>query len=133
MPRESFPSDSLADLRREIESVDRSIVLLIAARMDAARRALQLRVANGRQVTDEAQERQVLERSRLWARELGLSELLVQDLFRTLIEEGKARFRSNAGPAESGLVTVLLAAADGTEVGLRSVPRSQLDAVPAPR
>ncbi|MCW6167258.1 MAG: chorismate mutase [Thermoplasmatales archaeon] len=47
-------------MRNEIESVDRSIVLLLAARLDAARRALSLRAPSERRVTDPGQERRVL-------------------------------------------------------------------------
>jgi chorismate mutase len=133
MPRESCRPESLAQVRREIESVDRSIVLLVAARLDAARRALRLRVTHGHRMTDGAQERRVLERSREWALELGLPERLVQSLFSTLIEEGKARFRSSEAAADPEVVTVLLAAPAGPEVRLRGAPSLQLVAIPPSR
>lgn len=123
---------SLAQLRQEIESVDRSIVLLLAARLAAAQRALGVRVAHHRPVTDEAQELRVLERSLRWARELGVPEALVERLFRTLIEEGKARFRrSDRSPDR--FVTVLIAGPDRIGVALQNGPEPQVVPVPALR
>lgn len=133
MSQASPPPGSLADLRREIESVDRSILLLLAARLEAAQRAIRLRAAHHRRLTDGAQERQVLERARGWARELGLPEPLVDQLLRTLIEEGKARFRSTEGPQPSGLVTVLLTGPGGPPTDLQGGRGAKLVAVPALR
>lgn len=124
--------ESLARLRLEIESVDRSIVLLLAARLDAAQRALRTRTVRDRRTTDLAQERRVLRRARGWARELGLPEALVESLFSTLIEEGKARFASGRPVSDPlPVVTVLMSAPTGPE--LRNGARPQLVAVPAPR
>jgi len=111
---------SLTQLRQEIESIDRSLVMLLAARLDAAQRALRVRVPHDRRATDTVQERRVLLRSHKWAKELGLPEALVDSLFRTLIEEGKARFHSGRAPEGSpAFITVLLAGPDayGTELG----------------
>jgi len=126
-------TDSLADRRRELESVDRSIVLLLAARLDAARRALRVRVAEERQLTDRAQERRVLLRSRGWAEELGLPPDLVEALFRSLMEEGKARFRSGEAGPDAPVVTVLLSPPGGASVHLGQNPHPQLVPVPATR
>lgn len=124
---------SLTVLRQEIESVDREIVLLLAARLDAAQRAIHERVALNRPVTDGRQEGRVLERSRAWADDLGLPRELVDHLFRSLVEEGKARFLSDGTPRESPVVTVLLAAPEGPAVDLGSTPHSQLVPVPTAR
>jgi chorismate mutase len=133
MPTEGRSAQSLAQLRREIESVDRSLVLLLAARLGAAQRALRVRAAQRRGLTDLAQERRVLQRSRQWARELGVSETLVEKLFRTLIEEGKARFRATGTPPELSVVTVLLPGPEAAEAELRGAPEPQLVAVPTLR
>ena len=102
--------DPLTRLRLEIESIDRSIVLLLAARMDAAQRALRLRYAHQGRLTDREQESRVLERSRSWATELGLPRELVQALFQALMQEGKVRFHQTETPVASPVVTLLLAA-----------------------
>ena len=113
--------------------MDRSLVLLLSARLNAAHRALRLRAARHLPLTDPAQERRVLQRSRRWAREVGLPEVLVDRLFRTLIEEGKARFRHLEELPDSPFVTVLLAAPGGAKGALQRAPRPQLVAVPASR
>jgi chorismate mutase len=125
--------DTLAQVRLEIESVDRSIVLLLAARLDAADRAIRARVARDRRVADREQERRILLRSGRWAEELGVPRSLVDNLFRSLVEEGKARFLSAEGPSDSPVVTVLLAPPAGPAASPRRDPRSQLVAVPASR
>jgi chorismate mutase len=124
---------SLAGIRQEIESVDRSIVLLLSARLEAADRAIRARVAHERDVTNLAQEHRVLLRARTWAEELGVPRALVEDLFRSLLEEGKARFRGAEGRPDSPVVTVLLAAPAGSDMSPRRDTRPQFTAVPTSR
>ena len=119
--------DPLARVRQEIESVDRTIVLLLAARLDAARRALQLRLARDHRLTDREQEGRVRERGREWAEELGVSPELVDHLFGALMEEGKARFRRSEGLEESAVVAVFVAPPKGTVVHRRRSPRLELE------
>lgn len=112
--------------------MDRSIVLLLAARLNAAQRALEVRVARHQRLTDEAQERRVLGRAARWAGELGVPETIVDRLFRTLVEEGKARFRRSER-APDRFVTVLLAGPGRAGVDLRKAPEPQVVAVPSLR
>jgi chorismate mutase len=133
MPPKRPVPDPLVALREEIESVDRSITLLLAARVDAAQRAIRWRSTQTTRIVDPEQEGRVLRRSRDWAIELGLPPKLVDHLFRALIAEGKARFLSHSETAEPPVVTVLLA--DPTvpvSVGERQ-PGPELVAVPASR
>lgn len=113
--------------------MDRSIVLMLAARLDAAQRALRLRAGHGGNLTDPKQERRVLARGRKWARDLGLPPALVEDLFRSLIEEGKRRFRSVPVPPELPAVTVLLVDPALAPHDSGSPPDLQLVSVPASR
>ncbi|MFZ0699987.1 MAG: chorismate mutase [Thermoplasmata archaeon] len=125
--------DLLDRLRQEIESVDRSIVLMLAARLDAAQRALQLRAGRDRNLTDPKQERRVLARSRKWARNLGVPPALVEALFRSLIEEGKVRFQAAASTPEGSVVTVLLVDPALASSASGGTPDLQLVAVPTSR
>jgi chorismate mutase len=120
-------------LRHELESIDRQIVLLMAARLDAARRAIRVRTAQSSSITDRSQEVQILERSRAWAAELGLPPTLVDNLFRSLVEEGKARFLRGEQPPESPGVTVLLAPPRRLRSDLGEHPNPELLPVPAIR
>jgi chorismate mutase len=133
MLAEAPQTGSLAKVRHEIECVDRSIVLLIAARLDAAQRAIRLRTARAGRVSDPDQERRVLRRSQRWGDELGLPRTLVDNLFRSLLEEGKTRFQTGEKSPELPVVPVLLAAPAGSLKGLRHDPHLELFPVPASR
>jgi chorismate mutase len=133
MISDTRPSEALARIRHEIECVDRSIVLLLAARLDAAQRAIRLRTARNGRVSDPEQERRVLRRSYRWAMELGLPRKLVDNLFRSLLEEGKTRFQTGETAREVPTVTVLLAAPAGSERDLGRDPHLQLVPVPSTR
>lgn len=121
--------DGLARRRREIERLDRAIVLLLAARLEAAGRAIAWRSARGREPTDPAQERRVLLRSRRWARDLGVPEELVERLFQTLIEEGKTRFRTGGAPSGPLPVTALRDGGPTATAALEGAARTKLVSV----
>ncbi|EQD74123.1 chorismate mutase [mine drainage metagenome] len=125
--------DSLDRIRQQIERVDRSIVMMLAARIATAQRALRLRAGHDRNLTDRKQERRVLARSRMWAQDLGVPPALVEDLFRSLIEEGKARFQSATVVPEPPVVTVLLVDPVLASHDLERPPEVQLVAVPESR
>jgi isochorismate pyruvate lyase len=133
MPAKRRPPSTLAMLRHEIESIDRQIVLLLAARLDAAGRAIRVRTARPGPITDRSQEVRIVERSRAWAAELGLPPTLVDNLFRSLVEEGKARFLRGERPPESPGVTVLLAPPRRLRSDLGDHPNPELLPIPAAR
>ena len=83
-------------------------MLLLAARLDAARRAIRVRARVQNRMTDTEQERRIFQRTQDWAEELRLPPKLVESLFRSLIEEGKARYLSEEALPDSPVVTVLL-------------------------
>lgn len=125
--------DSLDRVRQQIERTDRSIVMMLAARLATAQRALRLRVGHDRSVTDRKQERRVLARSRMWAQDLGVPPALVEALFRSLVEEGKARFQSATVVPEPPVVTVLLVDPALAPQDSERPPEVQLVAVPESR
>ncbi len=125
--------DSLDRIRQQIERVDRSIVMMLAARLATAQQALRLRAGHDGNLTDQKQERRVLARSRMWAEDLGVPPALVEDLFRSLVEEGKARFRSDAVVPEPPVVTVLLVDPALAPHDLERPPKVQVVAVPESR
>jgi chorismate mutase len=120
-------------LRHEIESIDREIVLLLAARLDAAQCAIRARTVRSGPTTDRTQEVRILERSHAWATELGLPPTLVDNLFRSLVEEGKARFLRGEQAPESPGVTVLLAPPRRLRPDLRDDPSLEFLPVPPAR
>jgi chorismate mutase len=82
---------ALVEVRARLEEIDRSLVLLLAARLEAAALAIRIRTARGAKVSDRAQERRVLSRARLWADEAGLPPALAEAVLRAVIEAGKVR------------------------------------------
>ena len=105
MPATQAPARTLAEIRTEIEGIDRSLLLLMSERVRVAREAIEVRRRLGEKVTHRAQERRVLGRALRWAEELGLSPQLVTPIVRQLIAEGK---RSKRRSIPTGVVTVYL-------------------------
>jgi chorismate mutase len=92
---------TLASVRRDLEEIDRGIVLLVAARVDAACTAIRLRSGKEGRIADPSQEHRVISRAQAWAQEVGLSPALTETIFRAMIEQGKERFGARAPPAGS--------------------------------
>ena len=109
----SSADPTLVSVRRDLEQIDRAIVLLLAARVDAASTAIRLRFRRDGRVANPAQEARVLARARGWAKDIGVSSDLTDSVFRALLEAGKARFRSE--PRSSAL------AAESDPVGEHAV------------
>jgi chorismate mutase len=83
---------SLLSVRRDLEEIDRAIVLLVAARVEAAGTAIRLRSEGNGRVSDPAQERRVIARAQGWAEQAGLSPARMRTIFRAVVEAGKDRF-----------------------------------------
>jgi isochorismate pyruvate lyase len=95
MCADSGKAASLSSIRRELEEIDRSIILLVAARVDAACTAIRLRSQENGVVSDPAQEERVVARARRWAEQAGLSPILAETIFRAVVEAGKDRFTTS--------------------------------------
>ena len=75
----------LDSLREELAAVDRGIIELVARRQDLVRRVGTAKEAAGKPIRDYGQEREVVERARAVARELGVSDGVAGALMRELI------------------------------------------------
>ncbi|HEY1198901.1 MAG TPA: chorismate mutase [Thermoplasmata archaeon] len=89
---------SLVSIRRDLEEIDRAIVLLVAARVEAACTAIRLRSEGNGEVSDPAQEERVLARAQGWAEQAGLSPARVRTIFRAVVGAGKDRFATESRP-----------------------------------
>ena len=98
MPPSDESVPALQRARHEIEQIDRALVLLVAARLEAAGSAIRIRTETGGRVTDPVQEELVLARARVWAEQAGVPPWLVETIFRATVKAGKERFVSR--PAE---------------------------------
>jgi len=95
------PDASLASLRRDLEEIDRAIVLLVAARVDAACSAICLRSQKEGRISDPAQEERVIARAQVWAEQLGVSTTLTGTIFRAIVESGKEKFVRSSSESTS--------------------------------
>jgi len=87
-------SPELKEVRDLIDEVDREILGLLQQRTELAQRAAKAKAQLGAPVLDPAREKSLMENRRLWARELGLNEEIVEEVFRTLLRVSR---RAQAG------------------------------------
>jgi chorismate mutase len=86
---------SLAELREEIETIDREIVELIARRTYVAETVAQVKDQRDMPTTDEDQEQRVMDRAGENAERFDVDANLVKAIFRLLIELNKVEQRSS--------------------------------------
>ena len=78
----AHPEARLAQLRRDIDAVDRRIIELVAARVDLVKKVLALKKGA---IRDREREAQVIENVKQAARARGLSPKIAEEVFRLLI------------------------------------------------
>jgi chorismate mutase len=83
--RSPAPSTELSRLRSEIERVDRDLVALIAERVRLAREIGAAKRESGQPTLDPAREAEVVRRAGTLAREAGLPDERVREIFWQLI------------------------------------------------
>ena len=86
---------NLAELREEIETIDREIVEKIAQRTYVADTIAQVKDEQGLPTTDERQEQAVMDRAGENAEQFDVDANLVKAVFRLLIELNKVEQREN--------------------------------------
>jgi len=86
---------SLAELREEIETIDREIVEKIAQRTYVADTIAQVKSEKGLPTTDEQQEQAVMDRAGENAEQFDVDANLVKAVFRLLIELNKVEQRES--------------------------------------
>ena len=90
------PDDmSLAELREEIQSIDRELVELIARRTYVADTIAAVKADRDLPTTDEQQEQRVMDRAGENAEQFDVDANLVKAIFRLLIELNKVEQREN--------------------------------------
>lgn len=92
------PDQTLRELREEIARIDHAIVLLVAARLRAARRAIDWRAAHGEDQTNRDQELVVRDRAREWARQVAVPPEFAVHVIQALVNAGKEPARLTEDP-----------------------------------
>jgi chorismate mutase len=88
--------DELAELRRRIDEADERLVTVLAERFGVTRRVGQLKAELGMPPIDAQREAEVDAKVRRLAREHGLSEDLVSDVLRAVIDRVVSEHREQA-------------------------------------
>jgi chorismate mutase/prephenate dehydrogenase len=76
----------LEDIRLELADIDRGLLDLVRKRQELARQVGRLKEQAGRDVRDYAQEKEVIQRARRTATDLGISSGLAESLMKVLIQ-----------------------------------------------
>ena len=76
---------SLIEVRREIEEIDRVLILLIAARVEAACSAIRIRSERNGPLEDPVQEAIVIARGQEWAKRAGFPPTLAETVLRAVL------------------------------------------------
>lgn len=80
----------IEDLRRDLAELDRELIALVARRLELARAVGELKDREGRALRDFTQEREVLERARRTAEEVGVAPGLAEEILALLIRSSLA-------------------------------------------
>ena len=93
--------DELAELRRRIDEADERLVAVLSERFGVTRRVGQLKAELGMPPIDAQREAEVDAKVRRLAREHGLSEDLVSDVLRAVIDRVVSEHRAQGADARS--------------------------------
>lgn len=93
--------DELAELRRRIDEADERLVAVLAERFGVTRRVGQLKAELGMPPIDAQREAEVDAKVRRLAREHGLSEDLVSDVLRGVIDRVVSEHRAQGAESHS--------------------------------
>ena len=77
----------LEELRKNIDGLDKQVLEILAKRMELVSKIAQYKKEKGIALKQPEREKQLIERSRAIAKELGLSKDFVESLYRAIINE----------------------------------------------
>ena len=85
---QSHPSPrALPELRSELDRLDRSIIELLAERLDVCREVARAKERTNARIIQPARVREIWNSRRAWGAELGVDPAFVEQMFRTLLAE----------------------------------------------
>ena len=87
-------SPELKETREHIDALDKEIVQLLARRSQLAQRAAKAKAQMGHPVLDPGREAAVFEARRAWARDAGLDEESVEEIFRAIVRASRRAQRT---------------------------------------
>jgi prephenate dehydrogenase len=87
-------SPELKEAREHIDALDRDIVQLLARRTQLAQRAAKAKAQMGHPVLDPGREAALFEARRAWARDAGVDEESVEEIFRAIVRASRRAQRT---------------------------------------
>ncbi|GMQ93195.1 MAG: hypothetical protein BMS9Abin12_0672 [Acidimicrobiia bacterium] len=92
-----MPDDKIDELRREIDQINRRLLILIADRQDVSVAIGALKAANGLPLYSQDREAELLETFRRDAMRMDLDPDYVEELMRVVLEHSRAAQRRKVG------------------------------------
>lgn len=80
---------TISELRKEIETIDETMISLLAKRFTLVKQIGQLKLAEGLAIDDTKREQYLLQLYQQWSRHYGVSTELVQQVFKPIIMHAK--------------------------------------------
>ncbi|MCX6712971.1 MAG: chorismate mutase [Candidatus Vogelbacteria bacterium] len=81
----SSPKKEIAGLRVGIDKTDKKIIALLAERFKWTKKVGEYKAKNNLPAKDPTREREVFENRKRWAKQSGVDEILVAEIFKTII------------------------------------------------
>jgi len=94
-------TNRLKDLRDTIDQLDHSIMLLLSERQSVVKQVGAFKKRSGRQVSDKGREQEVLRKKAKLAKEIGLDETFVKELFQGIMKLSRHTQKSDIGKRRS--------------------------------
>ena len=79
----------LSEIRNRMDEIDSSMMKLLRERMDLMPLVAEYKKANGLEIFDPVREGKIIESKKEMAKEFGVSEDLVEEIFRKIMDESR--------------------------------------------
>lgn len=86
-------STELKNLRRQIDKIDKSLLLVLAKRFEAVKKIGKLKAEHNLSVQDKKREKQIFQNINLQAEKLGLNQELIKKFFTLVLKTSRRSHR----------------------------------------
>ncbi len=89
--KEPKSCNTIEEVRNEIDSIDRKIMELLADRQEYVHEVVRFKTEDEESVIAESRQNQLYKQRREWAKELGLSPDMIEEVYRSMIRHNIQR------------------------------------------
>jgi len=90
----------LEEIRKKLDSVDKKIIDMIAARMELVKEISQIKKDKNMPLYDKEREKEVLKNIKLYAEEQGIDTTFIEDVFKLVIFYMRQKYEGNIDEGE---------------------------------